>query len=352
VKRVFWIACAVALVGPAAAAPAAPSAAVDAPVDLLAGAAGEPAPADGVAMEISREATGPGGRPALRGDYDFGGHGGWAALRRPLAVELPESYELRFRLRGEGPPNRLEVKLVDPSGANVWWHVRPDEPWPAQWTRVRIKKRQIAFAWGPDPDVPLTRTGTVELAITAGRGGRGTVWIADFELVPTEPAVPPSGPPVATADSSAPGHQAAAHPASLAIDGDPATAWRPEPGRDAALTLDLRGLMELGGVSLAWEDGREPRRFRLEASEDGAAWEEVRAVDSAGATQTDLRMPDAEARALRVSLAAADCPAAGCGLADRQPTRDAGRPLDPRGTAVEVEELVGRVDLERPGGER
>ncbi len=92
---------------------------------------------------------GPDGEPALRIDYDFQGRGGWAAARLPLDLELPPYYEIRFLLRGEGPPNNLELKLVDPSGDNVWWHVKRDFAWPAEWTPMRVRKRQVTFAWGP-----------------------------------------------------------------------------------------------------------------------------------------------------------------------------------------------------------
>ncbi|HJR51957.1 MAG TPA: hypothetical protein VJ794_12670, partial [Gemmatimonadales bacterium] len=129
----------------------------------------EAVPADGVELRLS-EGAGPRGRPALGLEYDFGGHGGWAAARVPVELELPESYEVRFWLRGDGEPNHLEVKLVDPSRDNVWWHVKRDLEWPASWTPVRIKERQVSFAWGPLPEAERGggpgRIGAIEFAIT------------------------------------------------------------------------------------------------------------------------------------------------------------------------------------------
>jgi hypothetical protein len=277
----------------------------------------EAVPADGVELSLGA-APGPGGRAALRLDFDFGGRGGWAAARYPLDLELPESYELRFMLRGEGTANHLEVKLADPSGDNVWWHVKRDLDWPADWTPVRIKERQIAFAWGPLPEEERgggpERIGALEIAITAGGGGRGSVWLADLAVVPVEPPRPPEGPPRAAATGAEPGY-----PAFAALDGDRGTAWRPAAadggGPDAALTVDLRGRVELGGLSLHWEPGRAPERFRVELSEDGERWEPAREVASAGAPESHLRLPEAEARLVRLTVDAGACPE-GCGLAE------------------------------------
>ncbi len=269
------------------------------------------APADGVGLALAA-APGLGGQPALRLDYDFQGHGGWAAARHPLDLTLPPSYEIRFKLRGAGTANRLEVKLVDtsgPSGESVWWHVDPAQGWPTAWTAERIRKRQITFAWGPAGGGEPNRIGAIEIAVTAGGGGRGSLWLAGLEIVPTEPPKPPEGPPRATASSSAPGH-----PARAALDGDPASAWRPD-SVTAALTVDLRGLVELGGLSFAWEPGRQPERFRVELSEDGSEWGPAHEVVSEGAAASHLRLRDAEARRVRISFEPGSCPR-GCGLAE------------------------------------
>ncbi len=99
-------------------------------------------PADGVALTLAADAG------ALRLDFDIPG-GGYAIARRELELELPDDYVFSFRLRGEARPNHLEFKLVDASGENVWWHVKRDLAFTADWRTIRIKKRQIGFAWGP-----------------------------------------------------------------------------------------------------------------------------------------------------------------------------------------------------------
>ncbi len=74
--------------------------------------------------------------------------------------------------------------------------------------------------------------------------------------------------------------------------------------------------VELGGLTLAWESDRAPRRFAVELSRDGTTWDEVREVTRGGAARSHLRIPDGEARLVRVRLPAdAGCPES-CGLAE------------------------------------
>src|SRR5688572_7609786 len=165
----------------------------------------------------------------LRLDYDFTRGSGYAFLRRELPLELPANFELRFRLRGLGPANALEIKLTDASGENVWWHRRADYVAPGEWQTIRIRRRQIEFAWGPTQDRTLRRTAAIEFVVAAGSGGgRGWIAVDDLEIVPLPE--PPALPPPVMARSD-PGEGAAA------VDGVRATYWTAPPG--AAADLDL-----------------------------------------------------------------------------------------------------------------
>ena len=278
------------------------------------------APAAGVEMRIG-QGVGPNSEPALRIDYDFHGHGGWAAARRTVALELPPRYEIRYQLHGVGPANNLELKLVDASGENVWWHVDRAREWPSGWERVRVKKRQITFAWGPRREQELRRTSALEITISAAEGGKGTIFVAGLELVAMPPLAETSAPPRADADADQPGH-----PAAAAVDGDERSAWRPGPG-GGLLTVDLGGLRELGGVTLAWErpqpesgEGgppeRGPRRLTVQLSTDGRDWGQGAVVSRGGALRSEIPLPEAEARYVRVRLPAGACGDEGCGLAE------------------------------------
>ena len=149
------------------------------------------APSDGVTMGLSPDRGESGG--ALRVDFDFGGHAGWAASRKAFPVALPENWAFSVRLRGESAPQTLEFKLLDRSGENVWWSVKRDLAFPKEWTTLRYPKRRVAFAWGPgDRNAPLTELGFVEITVTAASGGKGTLWIDELALE----ALPPEGSPL------------------------------------------------------------------------------------------------------------------------------------------------------------
>ena len=251
-------------------------------------------PADGVEMTLSTDA-GVHGR-ALRVDFRFVKGGGYAVLHRDLALDLPENYRFTFRLRGECRPNNLEFKLVDSSGANVWWLNQRDYPFPRVWQSVRIKKRQIHFAWGPAGGGELRRAAAIELAVTAGSGGAGTIWLDDLELttLPPPSAAPP--PVLLSASSARPGHGA-----RRAADGDTASSWQsnladPRPW----LTLDLQTSREYGGLVIDWAPGGHPGDYVVEASDDRVSWRTLREVRGGLRARDPLYLPESESRYVRV----------------------------------------------------
>jgi hypothetical protein len=131
-------------------------------------------PSDGVTMKLTREAA------INRVDFDFQGHGGYAISRTNVNLDLPPNYAFVFRVRGEAPPENLEFKLI--SGDDVWWLNRRDFVFPKTWTTLATKKRKIEFAWGPHRNGELRHVDAIEVVVTAGSGGRGTVWFSDPEL--------------------------------------------------------------------------------------------------------------------------------------------------------------------------
>ncbi|MDP9190171.1 MAG: coagulation factor 5/8 type domain-containing protein [Acidobacteriota bacterium] len=142
-------------------------------------------PATGVEMSITRAE----GRTndALKIDFDFKGHGGYAIARRDGAIELPENFDLSFWMKAVAPRNTLEVKLV--RGDDVWWSVRRELDYPRDWRRFSFKKRNFEFAWGPGGPAPLpNRIDAIEIVVTAGTGGKGTVWIDEVALAPLDTA--------------------------------------------------------------------------------------------------------------------------------------------------------------------
>ena len=203
-------------------------------------------------------------------------------------------------MRANAPVNNFEVKLADASGDNVWWFERRDFEFPSEWRRIKIKKRQIAFAWGPTQDRSLRRIDSLEFVVGAGRGGgNGSIEIDDLrfrELPPPPTHFPPLS---ATASSSLSG----AEP-GRAVDGDARTSWRSDPksGATQSLDVDLGMLREFGGLELNWQDGARPRRYDVESSSDGVAWQVLRRVTAGDGVKDALLLPDEEARFIRINL--------------------------------------------------
>ena len=87
---------------------------------------------------------------ALRLDFDFKGAGGFVVARRAQTQSIPGEYAVHFQLRGSGPLNNLEIKLVDDTGLNVWRYVFKDLKLPARWKSFTVESRDIDFhAWAP-----------------------------------------------------------------------------------------------------------------------------------------------------------------------------------------------------------
>ncbi|MTV39558.1 discoidin domain-containing protein [Duganella radicis] len=234
----------------------------------------------------------------LRLDFDFAGKGGYAFVRRSLPLDLPDNYEISFYVRADAPTNHFEFKLTDASGENVWWFQRQNYTFPKAWQLVRIKKRQIVFAWGPTKDRQLKHADRVEFVVSAGSGGgKGSVYIRQLAIreLPPTPATWPA--PVASASSASPGADA-----GNAVDGNAATAWNSAAGKEQRLVIDLGMAREFGGLLLRWQGRRHASRYDVEFSDDGQQWRTVRRVTEGNGGDDPLRLAESETRYIRLSL--------------------------------------------------
>jgi hypothetical protein len=265
---------------------------------------------DGVRAAL-RAVAGQAGQ-ALCLDFDFAGNAGYASMRRALPIDFPPNYEFSFYVRGEAPVNNLEFKLIDASGENVWWVNYRDFAFPREWQQVKIKKRQIAFAWGPTPDRTLKHSAALELVVKAGSGGgRGSVCFdqLSFRELPPPPTHYPT--PLLQASSAQPGAEAA-----YALDGSLSTAWKSDPatGAEQVLTVDFQQPREFGGIELHWLENAFASRYDVEFSDDGSHWSTVRTVVDGNGGRDPLYLPESETRFLRLVLH--DGPTHAYGLAE------------------------------------
>ncbi len=237
-------------------------------------AAWQASASDGVASGVEGTAG------ALRLSYDFAQVSGYAVARRMLAIDWPENFLLTLRVRGTGGVNDLQIKFTDPDGSNVWWVQRRNFRPMGEWQTLRIRPRDVEFAWGPTTDKALRRTAAVEMVMVRGRdGGSGTLEVDDLRLEPLGPGVPPP-PPVAS---------------------DPRLIdRRVETTAALPATIDLGIRREIGGLTLRW--GEQPATaYRVEASEDGRSWRKVRELTHGDGGEDLLPLPGTETRYLRIS---------------------------------------------------
>lgn len=272
----------------------------------------------------------------MRVDFDFHGHGGYAVIHRPLALTLPPNYEFSFAIKGDAPTNTLEFKMIDSTGENVWWSNTPNFQFPKNWQTITRKKRQISFAWGPTSDKTLKRFAAIEIAITAGSGGKGSIWLDDLAVTPLDPDTRFYPAPTLTASSQAQGYDV-----WRVTDADGTTAWRsaplraPPPSGGTAsapagqvppgaetIDIDFTKRREFGGLVISWEPARRANHYEVQGSQDKQSWRTLytvyrnsispltQAVASSSRAAIALSplfrdylyMPESDARYLRIVL--------------------------------------------------
>lgn len=235
---------------------------------------------------------------AMRLQFDFAGVNGYATAHRKLPLDLPDNFELSFWIRGEAGVNNLQFKLVDDSGENVWWINRPDFTFPHEWQQIRIKKRQIEFAWGPTKDRALKHIASIEFVVSSGRdGGKGHVDFDQLEMrtLPRPDTNPPK--PVVAASSVQANSSAAA-----AMDSDPATAWRSAAGAEQHVDIDFVKPREFGGLTIRWAPGEGATDYDVQFSDDGKNWRTVRSIKNGNGIVDSLMLGESETRYLRLAL--------------------------------------------------
>lgn len=262
--------------------------------------------------------------PAVRLDYHFKAGGGFAILQRTVpagvtgAGDLPPNYAFSFWVKGQGPSQNLEFKLLDNGGnvragndtagggapgTSVWWVNRRAFEFPQNWTRLDNPKRRFEFAWGPAADAAgkgPAQLGAIEFAIASHSGGKGTVWISAPQFRQLPELKPWDGKVTITATSNADAAQ------KLATSEEQSTGWSPAVGDEKpSVTLDFGVVREIGGVVVM--DNRVSRQTgparSVEVSEDGQAWRtigSVQGLEAAVDLPARLLVADGFARWVRV----------------------------------------------------
>lgn len=212
---------------------------------------------------------------------------------------MPAEYRLSFNLRGKGPTNNFEIKLLDRSGENVWWVNNRDYAFPVEWEANRFKRRHFSFAWGPSAGKPHEVLGAIEFAIAASSGGKGSVDISDLVLE-SVPAVTElsHAPKILSYDGSVDlGNEATVVSKPTTVN------WRTASGMDdGGLTLSLGGVREFGGVIATFDVNSRPTRMEVLGSMDGEHFTRLGGHRVAASGKFYLPLRDAEAAFIRIRL--------------------------------------------------
>jgi len=226
----------------------------------------------------------PNGR-ALQMSFDFHGGGGFVVARKEIRLPLSETWEFRFRLRGDVRPNRFEFKIVDLTGTNVWrWNEEPLKV-SDDWREVTISSSQMPFAWGPAGGGIPSEIGVIEFAIAAGEGGAGTLWIEDFRWVDTGPLQA-----VSCEASSGDPH--------TLIDGNGWISGTDDPS--PSIEFDFGRLREIGGMILHWLPGG-ATDVSVETLH-GTDWRQVLELKSVAGSKTPIPFQCPPTQRIRLSL--------------------------------------------------
>ena len=227
--------------------------------------------------------------------YDFGHVAGYAALRRKMTMNLPDNYEISFYIRGDASPNTFQIKLLDASGDNVWWYQKKDYVFPQKWQLIRIKKRQIEFAWGTTKDKTLKHVDQIEFVVNkTANGGQGHIQIANLTLRALPPADMPYPTPLIT---TAPTQST---PIALGSNGE--LNWHATSATNSQLQIDFGRPKEFGALVLEWQKQHRARHYYVDFSDDGVNWTTVRDVNSTQSDRQALLLTESETRYLRIRI--------------------------------------------------
>ncbi len=250
---------------------------------------------DGVNLNLSNEKGLTGN--AIRFDYDFTHGTGYGGIQKLIPIDMPENYQFTFYVKAESPANNFEIKFADKSGDNVWWVSNRNYDFPTEWKKITIKKRHISFAWGPTTDQNLKRIDRIEFTIASFVGGKGTIWLDDFKFEALPPETQTYPQPVATATSSQKKQNTA-----LLFDKSDKTSWQSSKSAAQIVTIDFKARREFGGLQIDWLKDKSAKSFDILLSTDEKNWEKVYSVQSNQSNVSFIRLPEAEARFMKINL--------------------------------------------------
>jgi hypothetical protein len=238
---------------------------------------------------------------AIRFDYDFTKGTGYGGIQKFFPLDLSENYEFTFYLKADSPANNFEIKFIDSSGNNVWWVNNRNYTFPAEWKKIRIKKRHISFAWGPTNDQNLKRIDRIEFTIASFVGGKGTIWIDDLRFEPLPPETDSYQTPIISSNSTAKKSKT-----EYICDSSMNTSWQSKKLKNHEILFDLRSKREFGGLEINWRKDETPKKFEISLSDDQKTWEKVYVTDKNMDCNSFIYIPESQANYMKIESFSGD----------------------------------------------
>jgi hypothetical protein len=169
---------------------------------------------------------------------------------------------------------------------------------PSDWTRVRVKKPRIAFAWGPLSGGSPKNIAYIEFAVTGAVGDRGSLWIDDLRLEERAAPSRSAAAPAVSASTNLTGHEP-----NAVFDTDTFSTWQSGAlAPEQWLQLDFGTPREYGGLVIDWSPDDYAVAYDVDVSDDAQTWTTAYRSTRGRGNRDYVFLPDGESRYIRLAL--------------------------------------------------
>ncbi len=232
-------------------------------------------------------------------EFEFLGGSGYTIAQKDFPLTLRKNYQFTFDIRAEAPVNNFEFKLLDDK-ENVFWIKQLDVEYPKVWTRKRIKKRHITFAWGPSGGGEIRNVEKIEFVVSVGTGGKGKVFIDNLKFEPIDDDAAKQ----TRADFDASTIQKGGEP-TMDEKGTLLTNWKGN-GEQEWVSINFNYLKEIGGLIIDWDKDNYATSYDVLLSDDGKDWATAYTVSNGNGGRDYIYLPGKDARVLKINFKKSD----------------------------------------------
>ena len=230
-------------------------------------------------------------------DYSLNEQEPYVIISKEKSFKLPENYEFTFYVKGTGPDNNLEFKLIDEEG-NTFWRKFDNFKFSNKWQKIVVSAYEIRFGWGPSPNKILTEVGKIEFAVSCGSGGKGKACIDDLSIaaLPVPKSIIETLGDIKVEASSYTGEELSP---PKALDGNIKTRWSSDASDPQWLMVDLGKKKAVEKIVLYWEAAY-GKVYQIQGSNDGKNWYILSTITDGSAGQDVVSFRPVSVRFLRM----------------------------------------------------